>query len=93
MVQYTINTDEMLQLEAVSIVKRRRIEQSAYPTALLVLPGGSQILVANDQLKFKMFHGRSFEILHTFLAPFHDGPARCLRVTMASNAEYGAPFD
>ncbi|XP_061512389.1 cilia- and flagella-associated protein 251 [Anopheles gambiae] len=79
MVQYTINTDEMLQLEAVSIVKRRRIEQSAYPTALLVLPGGSQILVANDQLKFKMFHGRSFEILHTFLAPFHDGPARCLR--------------
>uniref|UniRef100_A0ABK8FMR7 Cilia- and flagella-associated protein 251 n=1 Tax=Anopheles gambiae TaxID=7165 RepID=A0ABK8FMR7_ANOGA len=79
MVQYTIHTDEMLQLEAVSIVKRRRIEQSAFPTALLVLPGGSQILVANDQLKFKMFHGRSFEILHTFLAPFHDGPARCLR--------------
>uniref|UniRef100_A0A182P0D7 Cilia- and flagella-associated protein 251 n=1 Tax=Anopheles epiroticus TaxID=199890 RepID=A0A182P0D7_9DIPT len=79
MVQYTINTDEMMQLEVLSIVKRKRIDQSALPTALLVLPGGNQILVANDHLKFKIYHSRSFEILHTFLAPFNDGPARCLR--------------
>uniref|UniRef100_A0A182W7R6 Cilia- and flagella-associated protein 251 n=1 Tax=Anopheles minimus TaxID=112268 RepID=A0A182W7R6_9DIPT len=79
MVQYTINCDEMAQLEALSIVKRKRIEQSAFPTALLILPGGNQILVANDQLKFKIFHSRSFDILHTYLAPFHDGPARYLR--------------
>ncbi|XP_053673780.1 cilia- and flagella-associated protein 251-like [Anopheles nili] len=80
MVQYTINGDEMVQVEALTIVKRNRIEQSALPTALLVFPGSDQILVANDQLKFKLFHRRTFEILHTFLAPFHDGPARCLRL-------------
>ncbi|XP_050076982.1 cilia- and flagella-associated protein 251-like [Anopheles maculipalpis] len=79
MVQYTINADEMVQLEALSIVNRKRIEQSAFPTALLILPGGNQILVANDQLKFKIFHARTLEILQTFLAPFHDGPARFLR--------------
>ncbi|XP_053665664.1 cilia- and flagella-associated protein 251-like [Anopheles marshallii] len=79
MVQYTINCDELVQLEALSTVKRKRIEQSAFPTALLILPGGNEILVANDQLKFKIFHSKTFEILHTFLAPFHDGPARFLR--------------
>uniref|UniRef100_A0A182M6H8 Cilia- and flagella-associated protein 251 n=1 Tax=Anopheles culicifacies TaxID=139723 RepID=A0A182M6H8_9DIPT len=80
MVHYTINSDEMAQLEALSIVKRKRIEQSAFPTAVLILPGGNQILVANDQLKFKIFHSRTFDILHTYLAPFHDGPARYLRL-------------
>uniref|UniRef100_A0A182QAM8 WD repeat-containing protein on Y chromosome n=1 Tax=Anopheles farauti TaxID=69004 RepID=A0A182QAM8_9DIPT len=83
MAQYTINSDEMVQLEALSIMKRVRIEQSARPTVLLVLPGGNQLLVANDQHKFKLFHSRTFEIQHTFLAPFHDGPARCLRVKCA----------
>uniref|UniRef100_A0A182MZC4 Cilia- and flagella-associated protein 251 n=1 Tax=Anopheles dirus TaxID=7168 RepID=A0A182MZC4_9DIPT len=80
MAQYTINSDEMVQLEALSIMKRVRIEQSALPTALLLLPGGNQLLVANDQHKFKLFHSRTFEIQHTFLAPFHDGTARCLRL-------------
>ncbi|XP_058122376.1 cilia- and flagella-associated protein 251-like [Anopheles ziemanni] len=80
MVKYTIDDADMAQLETLSIVQRQRIEQSARPTGLLVMPGGQQLLVANDQLKFKVFHARTFDILHTYSAPFVDGPARCLRL-------------
>uniref|UniRef100_A0A182IZ25 Cilia- and flagella-associated protein 251 n=1 Tax=Anopheles atroparvus TaxID=41427 RepID=A0A182IZ25_ANOAO len=80
MVKYTIDDADMGQLESLSIVQRQRIEQTARPTGLLVLPGGQQLLVANDQLKFKVFHARTFDIMHTYSAPFHDGPARCLRL-------------
>ncbi|XP_050094670.1 cilia- and flagella-associated protein 251-like [Anopheles aquasalis] len=79
MVQYSIAGSEQTQLAPLAIVKRRRIEQSALPTAMLLLPV-DQLLVANDQLKFKLFNAKTFEILHTFLGPFHDGPARCLRL-------------
>ncbi|XP_035775052.1 cilia- and flagella-associated protein 251-like [Anopheles albimanus] len=84
MVQYSIAGSEQTQLAPLAIVKRRRIEQSALPTAMLLL-SVDQLLVANDQLKFKLFHAKTFEILHTFLGPFHDGPARCLRLLPGDN--------
>ncbi|XP_049548425.1 cilia- and flagella-associated protein 251-like [Anopheles darlingi] len=84
MVQYSIAGSEQTQLAPLAIVKRRRIEQSALPTAMLLLTV-DQLLVANDQLKFKLFNAKTFEILHTFLGPFHDGPARCLRLLPGEN--------
>ncbi|XP_052864152.1 cilia- and flagella-associated protein 251-like [Anopheles cruzii] len=79
MVQYVVNDSEKSQQSALSIGKRRRIEQTAVPVALLVLPN-DQLLVSNDHLKFKLFNRNTFDIMHTFLGPFHDGPARCLRL-------------
>lgn len=54
----------------------KRIFQSARPVSMTLVPFGrstdEQLLVADDQMKFKLFDKNTFEILATFLGPIYD---------------------
>ncbi|XP_065084158.1 cilia- and flagella-associated protein 251-like [Ochlerotatus camptorhynchus] len=77
LIRYTIDSGEVSRMDNLAISDRFKIEQSAHSTSFLLLPS-DQLLVANDQFKFKIFNLKTFSILNTFLAPFHDGPIRNL---------------
>lgn len=81
LIEYAIDSGEVSRMDNLAISGRFKIEQSAYSTSFLLLPS-DQLLVANDQFKFKIFNIQTFSILHTFLAPFHDGPIRNLTVSI-----------
>ncbi|XP_055636324.1 cilia- and flagella-associated protein 251-like isoform X2 [Toxorhynchites rutilus septentrionalis] len=78
-VTYIIDKGDISSMASLVVGERFRVEQSAHTTALLQLPGNC-LLVANDQFKFKMFDLETFQIKHTFSAPFHDGPIRQLHL-------------
>lgn len=70
----------MASIEKLMMDDRFQIEQSAQSTSFLLLPE-DRLLVANNQFKFKIFNlNSSCTIMHTFLAPFNDGPIRKLTV-------------
>ncbi|XP_058446746.1 cilia- and flagella-associated protein 251-like isoform X2 [Malaya genurostris] len=77
LVEYIIELGESLRIDSLIIGERFRIEQSAHTISMMLLPA-DRLLVANDQFKFKIFSLQTFDIIHTYLAPFEDGPARSL---------------
>ncbi|XP_021700705.1 cilia- and flagella-associated protein 251 isoform X1 [Aedes aegypti] len=78
LIQYKIETSDMASIEKLMVDDRFQMEQSAQSTSFLLLPE-DRLLVANNQFKFKIFNlNSSCTIMHTFLAPFNDGPIRKL---------------
>ncbi|XP_058819321.1 cilia- and flagella-associated protein 251-like isoform X2 [Topomyia yanbarensis] len=77
LVEYVIELDDNLRTNPLIIGERFRIEQSAHTISMMLLPF-DRLLVSNDQFKFKIFSLQTFDIIHTYLAPFNDGPARFL---------------
>lgn len=53
----------------------KRIFQSALPRSMTLVRSGKedkQLLIADDEMKFKLFDKNTFEILATFLGPIYD---------------------
>ncbi|XP_055546832.1 cilia- and flagella-associated protein 251-like isoform X2 [Wyeomyia smithii] len=77
LVEYIIELKYNSQMDCLLIGERFRLEQSAHTVSMMLL-STERLLVANDQFKFKIYSLHTFDIMHTYLAPFSDGPVRSL---------------
>ncbi|XP_055596015.1 cilia- and flagella-associated protein 251-like isoform X2 [Uranotaenia lowii] len=82
LIEYHLDTAEtniLLSTDSLCVRARVKIEQSAHTTAFLRI-SERRLLIANDQFKFKIFNLDTFAIMHTFLAPYLNGPIRSLNL-------------
>ncbi|XP_053692019.1 cilia- and flagella-associated protein 251-like [Sabethes cyaneus] len=77
LVEYIIELKDNSRMDCLLVGERFRLEQSAHTISMMLL-SAEELLVANDQFKFKIYSLHTFDILHTYLAPFSDGPVRSL---------------
>jgi len=67
--------ESMKESRGLVITFAKRIFQSALPRSMTLVRSGKgdeQLLIADDEMKFKLFDKNTFEILATFLGPIYD---------------------
>jgi hypothetical protein len=74
-VEYDV-LESLKESRGLVIVFHKRIFQSALPVSMTLIhnvkAGEDQLLIADTDMKFKLFDKNTFEILATFLGPIYD---------------------